>query len=204
MAVCNTQFAAEVTRDACTGSVFAPVGGVLLPSSTSILTIGSTAGQLRCGRFNMPCNMSATALTFRIATAGAAGSQCAAVLYSLNGNTKYLDTGVQACDVNNTTITITGLPTATLTIGTDYIVCLASSATATLTYFGITGTAYYNASSTYLSTAANLAQFNANCTAPSTPYTCCTGLTTGTCTGMPSTTGTLTGSSASPPELVIQ
>src|SRR5207249_311685 len=93
---------------------------------------------------------------------------------------------------------ITGLGPALLTQGTDYVECFSSSTNATLAYaspnvanLNILGGA--GAPSIYNFTAANAAQFNAACTANVTPYACCTGVGTGTCTGMPSTLGAQTG-----------
>lgn len=192
------------------GSSFSCPASVVLPMATPSLpgfafintTVSGTLGQLRCGRFLMPCDKSPTKLAFRVGTAGASGAQCSVGVYSLDGNTKLLDSGVIACDASGDKST-TGL-SASLVQGTEYWVCVAGSVTATLQYLSVAGVAtVLNTYQTYQATAANVAQFNDACTASVTPYACCTGSKTGTCTGMPTTLGTLTAGTPFAPVAVV-
>jgi hypothetical protein len=147
-------------------------------------------------------------MSFAIAT-GLAASVCEAGIYDATGATRIASTGSQSC-VAAGVINATGLPAFTLVGGTQYLACTASSAVATVAYVTMnTSDAINNAiaNTTFSggSSAVQVAPFNEACTAGSTPYTCCTGLGTGTCLGMADRTGVpgIAAGSANAPLIVI-
>lgn len=190
----------------CGSSLFAPMGTSSVPFLGVTSSAVTTVGQLRCGRWTPECDMpSATKLAFRHTAAGAAGSQCSVAVYTADGATKMLDTGVLDCSVAAVDKSVTGLTAASFSAGTSYLVCHASSVAATLAYLSPSGATatLWNTYATFASTTANAAQFNDACTGLNTPYTCCLAADAGTCTGMPSTTGALTNATVAIPIAVI-
>jgi hypothetical protein len=184
-----------------------PTGGDTLPSTSGTMNALTAAGQVRCARVTMQCSGTFTGLYFRVITGastcggGAIPCTCGAAIYSSDGTTKITATPETACATSATNIAVTGLTAFTLTAGTEYLACVAGASTgvsfhgagAGSTNFGATLDAMNGASA-----AANLAQFNATCSALNTPYNpCCTGNGTGTCTGFPASLGTLASPGAS-------
>lgn len=187
---------AAAGRVTCGNTLFVPISSTSLHGITPVNAAVNAAlvGRMHCGRFQASCDMPVTRMTFRVSLAGAAGAQCGVALWTVDGNTKLLDSGVRACD-NIEDEVITGL-SAQIVQGNEYAVCFAGSVTATLAYFSPTsGSTVWNTYTPYMFfTATNTAEFNDTCTASVTPYACCTGADTGTCTGMPATIGTITAS----------
>jgi hypothetical protein len=147
-------------------------------------------------------------MSFSIGT-GLAAHVCEAGIFDSTGATRIASTGSQSC-VASGTKDATGLTAFTLVGGTQYLACIATSAVATVVYLTMnTSDALNNsiANTTFAggSGAAQVAPFNEACTAGSTPYTCCTGLGTGTCLGMADRTGVpgITASASNAPLIVI-
>jgi hypothetical protein len=174
-------------------SAFAPPSGT--PANVST---GGTAGQLRCYRMRQQCTKTgATQVGWRVAT-GSATHECAVAIYNSTGTTLIAKAAAQLCDANNTDESDTAVASFNLTGGTDYLVCHATSVATTILVQGMNNALGNVLTDQFVqgpTTAADVAQFNAACTAASTPYSCCTGAQTGTCTGMPASVGTLSGMS---------
>lgn len=191
----------DVNVDTCPASVILPYGTPSTPqAATANVTVGAVLGRPSCWRMRMPCTFSApTKLAFRIGTGGTAGSQCAEAIFTTDGLTKVLDTGVQSCAASGDK-SATGLTAASaISSGTEYLHCFASSDTGTMQYLGTSNAAtLFNTYQNYNVTAANIAQFNANCIGAGNPYACCSGATTGTCTGFTATLGALSAATNSP------
>lgn len=205
------------------GSATGGLGGACLPTEAFVLasnvdgngplpaitttTTGATAGLINCSLVQAPCSGVFTKMGCRVTTgAASAVSECG--LYTSDGATRVASTGAVATTAA-TNISKTGL-SFTLTSGTHYLACWASSATATVAYSGTTpGTAFNNL---YVNTtfsggtgATQVAPFNAACAGSTNPYTCCTGAGTGTCTGMADRTGVpgIAAASVSGPVIVV-
>jgi len=182
--------------------------GMTANSPTSVV-IGATAGRYTCATMRMPCTASGyTKISFSISV-GLAGSVGEVGIFDSTGATRITSTGSksEAAAGNSDT---TGLAPFTLTGGTQYLVCHASSAAATVSIFSMNaGSPFNNAIATSAlvsgAGATQVAPFNEACTANVTPYTCCTGLGTGTCLGMADRTGIqgVTASTTAGPLVVI-
>lgn len=181
-------------------------GFMPIPQITTTTT-GATAGLYACSLVQAPCTGAFTKMACRVTT-GTASSVSECGLFTADGLTRIASTGAVATTAA-TNISTTGL-SFSLTSGTRYLACWASSATATVQYSGTTaGTAFNNlyASATFNSGtgATQVAPFNAACAGNTNPYTCCTGAGTGTCTGMADRTGVqgITAASVSGPVIVV-
>lgn len=148
----------------------------------------SSVGVYACSIFRMPCTASAyTKIAYSIITGGAANAQSEVGIFSADGATRITSSGVLASTaIQTNTATVSAF---TLTGGTQYLVCIATSVAATLQFIGINAGALFNnqyETSTFASGAGatQVAPMNDACTANLTPYTCCTGVDTGTCLGM--------------------
>ena len=155
-------------------------------SAPTSVTTGATAGLYACSMVTAPRGGAFTKIACAVTTGLAASSgECG--IFDSAGAARIASTGVLAT-------TAAAVLTATvasfnLTAGTNYLNCWADSAVATVAYrSGATATSFNNQ---YVNTTFNsgagatqVAPFNDACTAGSTPYTCCTGLGTGTCLGM--------------------
>lgn len=189
---------AAAGRVACGNTLFLPVASTSLHGVSIVNAAVNAAviGRMHCGRFQAMCDMPVTRLAFRVGVAGAAGAQCGVAVWTADGNTKLLDSGVRACD-NVEDEVITGLA-ATIVQGAEYAVCFGGSVTATLAYLAPAGgSSVWSTYTPYMFFSANVAEFNDACTALDTPYDCCTAADAGTCTGMPATIGTMTASTGS-------
>ena len=184
-------------------------GSGVARNAPTTATVSANSGRISCGMFRAPCTASGyTKISFNITT-GLASSVCETGIYDSTGATRIASTGSQSCAASGV-INATGLTPFTLVGGTQYLACVASSAVATVVYLTMnTSDALNNAiaNTTFAgsSTAANCAPFNEACTAGSTPFTCCTGLGTGTCLGMVDRTGVpgITASASNAPLIVI-
>lgn len=195
----GTLLVARYARTCNTYMFASPTGADSQPSSSANVTAIATAGLVRCSRVTAQCSLpNATTLAFRVGVgastcgSGAIACGCGTAIYSSDGTTKIVATSEQTCNTSSQNKTVTGLSYA-LTEGTEYLVCFANSGT-TVSAHGSGGSV--NLGSTNIVTdgqnaAANKAQWNADCTASVTPYACCTGNGTGTCTGFPASLGTL-------------
>ena len=165
-----------------------------VPEGTSEVatTTPGTGGQFVCSLMQAKCTGTYTKLACAV-TVGLAGTQGECGIFDSTGATRVASSGAVSTAVG-LTISGTGLTPYVLTSGTMYLVCFADSATTTVTYRAPnTQSAFHN---TYTNVTfsggtgtAQLAQFNDNCTANVTPYSCCTGADTGTCIGMAAVTG---------------
>lgn len=178
-----------------------------LPSLTTTTT-GGTAGLMNCSLVQAPCTGTFTKMACQVTT-GAASSVSECGIFTSSGGSRVSSTGAVATTAA-TNLSATGLTAFTLTSGVNYLVCWASSATATVQYRGTTpGTSFNNqyVNTTFSSGtgATQVAPFNAACSASTNPYTCCTGSGTGTCLGMADRTGVpgIAAASVSGPVVVV-
>lgn len=161
--------------------------GMTFNAPTSVV-IGATAGRYTCSTFRMPCTAAGyTKLSFSLSV-GLASSVGEVGIFDITGATRITSTGSKT-EAASGNVDTTGLAPFTLTGGTQYLACHASSAVATVSVLSMNAGSPFNnavANSAWVSGAAatQVAPFNEACTAGSTPYTCCTGLGTGTCLGM--------------------
>lgn len=170
-------------------------GSYATPHKAVALATLGTAGAMRCVRFVSPATGNISRFYFRT-TAGLAASQGQMAVYSADGTSRLAQGDVEAT-TSGALFETTGL-TLPLVRNVAYLACFGTSATATLTTYAIDtgggGIAHPLQGSAYPSvyTTANVMQFNDACTAGATPYACCSGADTGTCTGAPTSTGALT------------
>jgi len=177
-------------------------GSGMSSNAVTAIVVSATAGRYRCSTVRMPCTASGyTKMSFSVEV-GLAASVGEVGIFDITGVTRIASTGPRS-EVAAGAVDATGLASFTLTGGTQYIACHASSAAVTVSILSTnTGNVALNNSivnSAFLggSLATQVAPFNEACTAGSTPYTCCTGLGTGTCLGMADRTG-VSGIAASP------
>lgn len=128
---------------ACGSSLFTPIGVTGVDAhATSSVTVPGVSGTLICSMFSPTCNMAATKMSFRLATGTNTAKRCAMAVYSADGTTKVLDTGVIAgatCDTaaGGANVNVTGLTAGQLWAGQNYWACIAFEATATMQYTGL-------------------------------------------------------------------
>lgn len=168
---------------------------------TGLASTGS-AGRIHCAKFSIPCNVSYTRGFMRVATL-LAGSQLAFGVYTVTGP----GTGTGGDAVYYSGV-VSGAATGriagavmpfTLEAGRVYWWCQAGSDIGTLKVqaFATDPSTVPSSYAQAANAAASFAQFNALCTAAVTPWACCTGLTTGNCTGIPNPLPALTANTAS-------
>jgi len=156
------------------------------------ITIG-TVGVYSCSAFRMPCTAADyTKIAYSVLTGGAAGTQSEVGIFSADYGTRITSTGVLASTVLQTNTAV--VSAFTLTGGTEYVACVAASQSGTMQYNGtnpgaVINNQYENSTIVSGSLATQVSPMNDACTAGSTPYTCCTGVDTGTCLGMADRTG---------------
>lgn len=167
----------------------------------------ATAGLYNCSIVTAPRGGTFTKLACAI-TVGLAATSGECGIFDSAGAARIASTGPIATTAA-ATLSKTGL-SFTLTAGTNYLACWADSATATVAYRangtpGAYQNQYVNTTFNSGAGATQVAPFNEACTAGSTPYTCCTGLGTGTCNGMADRTGVqgLTAASVIGPLLTV-
>jgi hypothetical protein len=168
----------------------------------------SVAGLYVCSLVQAPCGGTFTKLACAN-TVGLASSQGECGIFNATGTARIASTGPLST-ATATTLSTTGLTAFTLTAGTNYLVCWADSATATVSYRIVgTPTTFAN---TFVNTtfqsgtgATQVAPFNLACTAAATPYACCSGSGTGTCNGMADRTGVpgLTAAGVAGPPIMV-
>lgn len=157
-------------------------------SALTTVTVAATSGQIQCHLVRPSCNViNWTKLACAVVTGLAASvSECG--IYTADGATRITSTGPIATAAA-VTLSATGLTPYSLTGGTQYLACWASSAAATVQYRApILPTGFNNqyANTTFNSGtgATQVAPYNPACVGASNPYTCCSGAGAGTCNGM--------------------
>jgi len=196
------------TTQICNSSPYvSPSGGDSLPSAGGNAAAIGTAGLVRCARVTMQCSITASNLYWRVGV-GVASQTCAVGIYDKTGASQITASPESTTCASSSQNRSAAVSPFTLTAGTEYLACFASSGTTVQVFGNASGTANAGGTNNVVDGAtavANKAQFNIDCASASTPYSCCTGAGTGTCTGMPSSLGTLSAAGSSTfPYLQVQ
>jgi hypothetical protein len=225
VAVTTLAHAGTSGQDPSGGSPTGGAGGVCDPTTKQVLwgslsgfaaglgtaplapTTPGTAGQYICGLVMSACTGVYTKISC-VVTTGLAATKGECGLFTADGATRVASTGaLSTAAAANLTATVSSF---TLVSGVSYLACWADSAVATVAYRAIGNLTSWNnvfVNTTFTSGvgATQVAPFNEACTAGSAPYTCCTGLGTGTCLGMADRTGVqgITAFSAIAPAMVM-
>lgn len=191
----------RVDRLCNTNVLLSPSGAEVLPSAQTA-TASLNANIVRCGRVTMQCTGTFTQLGFRVSTGAATcgdgnnNCMCGVAIYNRTGTAILAQSSAtEACNVNATTHTTTGITAFTLQQGTEYLMCYSAS-NATVSFSGLTTAfdPFIGATGPIVdgqNAAASKSQFNSDCSAAATPNACCSGDNAGTCAGFPATLGTL-------------
>lgn len=165
--------------------------GPTLLGTASLATSG-TPGLYVCHLIRPQCSANGWTKLGAQVTVGLAAQVAEIGVFTSDGATRLFSSGSQSVAVAGT---ISGTIAAfNLVAGTQYLVCWVSSAAGTVSFRipyspGTLNNLYGNTTFTSGALATQVAPFNEACTAGATPYTCCTGLGTGTCLGMADRTG---------------
>lgn len=192
----------------CAPSIYPPTVLSELPPGQVTTTSIASAGQMRCADFRMTCTARGLDTIAVQVTTGQTSAVAGVAVYSAGGSTRLAQTAAAGETATAAVVATEAVTPVTLHGGEVYRVCgSASHASVALRSFSGQQGADNGQFLTELTAdgviamgvAANVAEYNAACTASTTPYACCTGSGTGTCTGFPSTTGAMTQSNLNAP-----
>jgi len=167
-------------------------GSGALGTAPAASSASATPGLMQCSQVQATCTGTFTKLACSVSTgSGTTQSECG--LFTASGATRIASTGPQSTAAAATlSATVTAF---TLTSGTNYLACFASTGVGAAVQYRALGTAtafhnqFVNTCFAGGSLATQRAPMNDECTAGSTPYTCCSGVKAGTCNGMADRTG---------------